>query len=217
MSESLLSPTFLFHFAAPCQRAEKLWSPMGCQLDASYRIPCFAELQGIKPFAELRMAWNDEGLAIWLEVQGKEQPPWCRTTRLEDSDGLQVWIDTRDTHNVHRAGRFCHRYVFMPSGGGKTLADPAGQLLPINRCREMPKIVDNKVLKLRSEKRPRGYLMQAMIPGAALTGWDPVEHTKLGFSYAVVDRELGWQTFTVGPEFPFEEDPSLWGTLELVK
>jgi hypothetical protein len=31
----------------------------------------------------------------------------------------------------------------------------------------------------------------------------------------VVDRELGWQTFTVGPEFPFVEDPSLWGTLEL--
>ena len=105
----------------------------------------------------------------------------------------------------------------MPSGGGKTLNDPVGQLLPINRCREMPKIVDNKVLKLRSEKRASGFLMQAMIPGEALTGWDPVEHTKLGFSYAVVARELGWQTFTVGPEFPVAEDPSLWGTLELVK
>jgi len=31
----------------------------------------------------------------------------------------------------------------------------------------------------------------------------------------VVDRELGWQTFSVGPEFPFVEDPSLWGSLEL--
>jgi hypothetical protein len=38
----------------------------------------------------------------------------------------------------------------------------------------------------------------------------------LGFSYAVMDRELGWQTFTVASEFPFDEDPSLWGTLELV-
>jgi hypothetical protein len=33
----------------------------------------------------------------------------------------------------------------------------------------------------------------------------------------VIDRELGWQTFNVGPEFPFQDDPSLWGTLELVK
>jgi hypothetical protein len=44
-----------------------------------------------------------------------------------------------------------------------------------------------------------------------------VEHPRLGFCYAVMDRELGWQTFTVGPEFPFAEDPSLWGTLELEK
>jgi hypothetical protein len=27
---------------------------------------------------------------------------------------------------------------------------------------------------------------------------------------------LGWQTFSVGNEFPFQEDPSVWGTLELV-
>jgi hypothetical protein len=32
----------------------------------------------------------------------------------------------------------------------------------------------------------------------------------------VVDRELGWQTLTMGSEFPIDEDPSLWGSLELV-
>jgi hypothetical protein len=212
---SLLSPTFLFHFSAPCRRVEKLWSA-GARLDETYRLPCFAELQGARPFAELRMAWNDSGLALFLEVRGKEQPPWCRPTRIEDSDGLQIWIDTRDTHNVHRAGKFCHRFILMPTGGGKTLNDPAGQLLPINRCREMPKIVEPRQLGLRSERRPRGYILEACIPGAALTGWDPAEHRKLGFTYALIDRELGTQTFTVGPEFPFDEDPSLWGTLELV-
>jgi hypothetical protein len=217
MTQPLLTPTFLFRFAAPCQAADKLWTNMGCTLDASHRMACFAELQGIKTFAELRMAWNAGGIAVWLEVKGKQTPPWCRATRLEDSDGLQLWFDTRDTHNVHRAGRFCHRFVFMPSGGGKLLNEPAGQLLPINRCREMPKIVPQDLIKLRSEIRPGGYLLQAFIPGEALTGWDPAEHTRLGFTYAVIDRELGWQTFTVGPEFPFAEDPSLWGTLELVK
>jgi hypothetical protein len=33
----------------------------------------------------------------------------------------------------------------------------------------------------------------------------------------VIDRELGWQTFTVGQELPFVDDPSLWGTLDLVR
>lgn len=217
MSESLLAPTFLFRFAAPCHRMETLWSASGTKLSEQHQIPCFAQLQGARTFAELRMGWNADGLALWLEVRGKQQAPWCRPTRVEDSDGLQVWIDTRDTHNVHRAGRFCHRYILMPGGGGKSLNDPAAQLLPINRCREMPKIVDNRLLKVRSEKLRDGYRLEAMIPGEALTGWDPVEHTRLGFTYAVIDRELGTQTFSVGTEFPFDEDPSLWGTLELVK
>lgn len=217
MSDSLLSPTFLFHFAAPCLHTDKLWTAAGAPLDAKYRIPSFAELQGARSFAELRMGWNADGLALWLEVRGKEQQPWCRPTRVEDSDGLQLWIDTRDTHNVHRAGKFCHRFIFMPSGAGKGLNEPAAQMLAINRCREMPKPVEPKVFKAYSEKRATGYVLHAVIPALALTGWDTVEHKKLGFTYAVIDRELGTQTFTVGSEFPFDEDPSLWGTLELTK
>jgi hypothetical protein len=217
MSNSLLAPTFLFRFAAPCLFVEKLWTATGAPLAEQHRIACFAELQGAKPFAELRMGWNAQGLALWLEVKGKQQPPWCRPTRLEDSDGLSIWIDTRDTHNVHRAGRYCHSFLFMPTGGGRGLADAIGQMAAINRCREMPKPVEPGMLKVHSALTRGGYILTAAIPAAALTGWDTVEHTRLGFTYAVIDRELGTQTFTVGPEFPFDEDPSLWGTLELVK
>jgi hypothetical protein len=215
MTQALLNPAFLFRFAAPCLQADKLWTSAGAPLTAKHGIPCFAELQGARPFADLLMAWNAEGLALWLEVRGKTQPPWCRPTRVEDSDGLQIWIDTRDTHNVHRAGRYCHRFIFMPSGAGRGLNEPAAQMLAINRCREMPKPVEPHMLRAYSEKRPTGYTLHALLPAAALTGWDAVEHTRLGFTYAVIDRELGTQTFSLGPEFPFDEDPSLWGTLEL--
>ena len=58
--------------------------------------------------------------------------------------------------------------------------------------------------------------MSIHIPKMALGGWDPDEHPKLGFNYAVIDRELGDQTLAVGREFPISEDPSLWQTLELV-
>jgi hypothetical protein len=67
-----------------------------------------------------------------------------------------------------------------------------------------------------SERRVDGYLMQGFIPATAMTGYDPAEHPRLGFYYAVTDRELGWQTFSLGAEYPFQSDPSLWGTLELV-
>ena len=62
-----------------------------------------------------------------------------------------------------------------------------------------------------------GYLVEGFIPAAALTGYSPTDQPAIGFSYAVIDRELGWQTFSVGPELPFLDDPSLWGTLDLVR
>ena len=218
MSEPLLSPAFLFRFATSCRYSAKLWPERrGSELGAEYELPSFGELEGRRRFAELRMAWNETGLAIELRVAGKAQAVWCRDTRVEDSDGLSVWVDTRDAHNIHRASRFCHRFVFLPFGAGTRAEQPVSVLLPINRARELPKPVEPGILRVESSKLKDGYELRAFIPGSAITGFDPAEHPKLGFSYAVIDRELGWQTFSVGPEFPFDEDPSLWGTVELAK
>ena len=58
--------------------------------------------------------------------------------------------------------------------------------------------------------------LSAFLPAVALTGFSPVDNPKLGFTYWLFDRERGEQTFSVGTEFPFPSDPSLWGTLEMV-
>ena len=70
-------------------------------------------------------------------------------------------------------------------------------------------------MKIRAEKRKDGYFLEAFIAAAALTGFDPEEHPRLGFNYAVIDRELGVQTLSPGEPMPYEEDVSLWATLEL--
>jgi hypothetical protein len=217
MSDPLVSPRILFRFAAPClHRAPPLWTAKGIQLDEDYALPSLAELDGCPRFADVRVGWHETGLAVTVRVQGKKQQPWCRDSQMDASDGLHLWIDTRDTKNIHRAGRFCHRFAFLPQGSGGKKEDPTvGQLL-INRAREHPKPADPNYLKVRSEKRVDGYLLECWIGAGALTGFDPRESPRLGFHYAVLDRELGNQTFAVGDEFPYEEDPSLWGTLELL-
>lgn len=216
MPDNLLAPTFLFRFSAPCQYQKKLWTASGVQLGEAHRLPSFGDLEERPQLADLRAAWSEAGLSFTLRVTGKKQTPWCRATRADESDGLQIWLDTRDTHNIHRAGRFCHRFVFLPSGAGPKLDQPFAELAIVNRARELPKPVPPGTLGVRSEKRIDGYLLEAHIPAAALTGFDPSEHPRLGFTYAVIDREIGMQTFSIGPEFPFQEDPSLWGSLELV-
>jgi len=112
--EQLIDPNFLFRFSVPCLCHKGSWTEKGIQLSKKYLIPSFGELLQRRIFADLRIAWNEDGLLITLRVSGKKNRPWCRSTRIEESDGLQVWIDTRDTHTIHRAGRFCHRFAFLP-------------------------------------------------------------------------------------------------------
>jgi hypothetical protein len=217
MSDALISPTMLFRFAAPCLHMEERWSAAGIKLGEKYRLPCFAELAGAKTFADLRLGWSENGIAINLVVRGKEQTPWCRDSRIDDSDGLQLWIDTRNTQNIHRAGRFCHRFAFLPVGAGRKLDEPVAVLLAINRAKESPREISAAALKVRAEMAAGGYRLEAFIAADALTGYSPADQPALSFTYAVIDRELGCQTFTVGSELPFAEDPSLWGTLNLVR
>ena len=109
------------------------------------------------------------------------------------------------------------QFAFLPIGSGRKLDEPLAVLLAINRAKESPREIEPGALKIHCQRLPDGYLVEGFIPAAALTGYSPTDQPAIGFSYAVIDRELGWQTFSVGPELPFLDDPSLWGTLDLVR
>lgn len=217
MSTQLIPPSFLFRFAVPCKYAAESWTARGVELGDEFLLPSFAELDDAPLRAAVKAAWNEQGLSLSVIVSGKKQAPWCRENRIEDSDGFYVWIDTRDTHNIHRASRFCHQFAFLPTGGGNRLAEPVADQLLINRARENSKPVRPGTLRAVSHKLADGYRLDVHIPAEALTGFDPGEHPRLGFHWAVMDREIGELTFCCPSELPYREDPSTWGTLELVK
>ncbi len=215
---SLIPPRFLFRFAVDVRRCDKLWSPKeGVVLDESYRLPTLAQLDGERQLADVRMAWSDEGLAWWVRVEGKLQLPWCRESRLDDSDGLQVWVDTRATTNVHRASRFCHRFSFLPRGGGHSAEEPVAEQLLINRARENARPARVRELQALSRVTEKSYELSAFAPARTLGGFDPAGQPRLGFTYALLDRERGLQTFSAGTGFPYEEDPSCWAEVHLVE
>ena len=213
---TLLAPSFLFRFALPLKHIARDW-PASVPLGEECRLLNFTPLDDARQFAEVRAAWNERGFVFSLRVSGKKHLPWCRENRLDESDGFHIWIDTRDTKNIHRASRYCHHFVFLPAGGGGRLVEPVADQMLINRARENASPVRPGMLGVQSQRRVDGYTLDGYIPASALTGFNPDDYPRLGFFYAVVDREMGDQTLAYSRDFPYQEDPSVWGTLDLVR
>ena len=217
MSAPLLPTPFLFRYSFPVpfdpalpRSGKKLLN-----LTAACALPDVAEIAGAKPFGELRLAWNKTGLGISVAVRGKKQPPQASLRSPTTSDGLQVWIDTRNTQNIHRASRFCHHLCLLPTGGGRNGQEAAAVPLAIARAREEVSLPNPADFRIQVESNRTGYLLEAWLPAATLQGFDPDASPRLGFYFLLTDGELGEQSLSVGTEFPISHDPSLWATLEL--
>lgn len=213
----ILPPAFFFRFAIgvpyqadlPRKRGSLLNLPESC------RLPRVSLSERDPVFGDVRISWNHQGMGISVEVEGKSMPLSGSRDAPAQSDGLQLWIDTRNTQTIHRASRYCHHFCLLPGEGKKTLA-PSAIELPIARAREERPLADGKELLIEAKRHSHGYTLEAWLPAKALVGYEPDSNPQLGFYYLLQDAELGTQVLTVGPEFPFDQDPSLWSTLELV-
>jgi hypothetical protein len=211
----LVTPGFLFRWSLPVPQMASLPNRSGRLLDLpdSCRLPSLSELDARRDFAEIRVAWNSGGFGISVQVRGKTKKPICSPNFT--SDGLTIWIDTRNTQGVHRATRFCHQFCLMPLGGRRK-ASPLVTQIPLARAREEVAPVDTSLIQIQSDVKEDGYLLEAWFPSNAFVGFDPAASPKLGFHYLVRDSELGQQSLVADSEFPYVSDPSLWQTLELV-
>ncbi len=186
--------------------------------NSARRIACRRCASSIRKSLMPTCGWRGakRGLAVTVQVEGKKHALWARESSIEDSDGLQLWIDTRDTHNIHRASRFCHRFAFLPAGGGRGTRRTGGRS---TACRSpRAKNANPDPARHAEDRLPQnghGLSPFRLDSGRRPDGLQPCRPSKLGFTYYLFDREFGEQSFSVGSQFPFAADPSLWGTLDL--
>lgn len=216
---------FLFHVELPCQYRKGLEDLH--ELPANFELPDFENLEqsgnpasaftqknNSKRFS-VRTAWNEDGIAFQFFVSGKSKELWCNPHRPDESDRIELWLDTRNVHNVHRGTRYCHRFVCLPQGEGPEGEKPYVVMFPINRSKQMPNEVPNDSIKMKSRVLRNCYSFFVYFSSGALTGFDPNEFRDLGIAWALIDREIPMKTLTAGAPFPFMEDPSLWYSLHL--
>lgn len=219
MATELLPPSFWFRLALPCRRVETMPREAAggrlLDLPAACRLPAPARWEGREPFAELRAAWNPRGLGLAVEVRGKRGRPSTAPAEPDFRDSVHLWIDTRDTRDIHRASRYCHRFVAYPVPGRGGPAACELQQRPIPRAAaEAPR---GRIEEIRraAEFHDRLWRLELFIPAAILHGFDPETNRRLGLMVQVIEPGQGEQFLGVGREFPIESDPSLWQTLEL--
>src|SRR5580698_6702175 len=171
---------FLFRFSFPVREVESSVARKPfLDLEKIAPLPDLGGLDAAAPFATLRAGWNEAGLGFRLEVSGKKMPIFVDPNEPSESDGLQLWIDTRNTQSVHRASRFCHNFVFWPipenwpKGSSKEEGAAAGsQQLAIALAKEDASMSRADLLRSVSRSRRGGYQMDIWIPAECLQGYD---------------------------------------------
>lgn len=213
----IVPPRFLFRWSFPARNLKKIPKSSGRLLDLPEEclLPSLGELDQQRDFATVKLAWNDDGLGVSVEVSGRSHRPQGLANENDRPDGVWLWVNTRNTQTVHRATRFCHHFLLLPIGGGPKQADPVVRPALVARAREENPLPDAELVQIQSEVTRTGYWLDAWFPKEVFVGFEPETHGQIGFHYLIHDSELGDQTLAVGAEFPYESDPSLWQTVEL--
>ncbi len=169
---TLLAPRFLFRFSVPLRRHDAAWKATGIELPESHRLLNLAELDANpadreRPFADVRAAWNVQGLLFNVTVTGRATAVVPRRTARRQRRPASVDRYPRDAQHPPRS-RYCHRYAFLPAGGGRSNTDPVADQVLINRARENARPVRPRELQVASKITKTGYWLSAFVPAA---GW----------------------------------------------
>ncbi|MEX1232130.1 MAG: hypothetical protein WEB58_17935 [Planctomycetaceae bacterium] len=213
---AIVSPTYLFEYRVSVGEVRESDVSSGdFELAEDYRLPFLRELEAERPFADVRLGWSQAGIALTVDVTGKKHPATVDRDRPAESDWTRIWWDTRYSASVHRANRLCQSLILYPGGGGKSKTEPHAVSASIALAREPSLPIALKAVKLGLRSLKDGYHLSVWLPAEVLPGFDPENHPQLGFYYQVHDLEKGKQHFSVGEDFPFAHDPSLWVLMDL--
>jgi hypothetical protein len=218
-TKQLLPQIFWFRIATQCAHIAdipRLTDPVRLlDLPEACSLPDFSGLEGQSGWAQVRVGWNAGGLGITVLANALSDQQLVRD-RPEGFAVVNLWVDTRDTRNVNRATKFCHRFTARLD-----VAESRRQLnvdvtqRPIARAQADAPICRPQVIEARAEVGRSGWMLELFLPVSALNGFDPETNRRLGFAYQIADHIRDDQFLGVGREFPLGENPSLWGTLEL--
>lgn len=204
-----LNPVHFFALSCDC-----LYLPKKEQVPTleSYALPSTRPLTQEESFAKIAMGWNEEGIAVYLHVNQPATTSFYPL--LEKGDALELFFDTRDLKSVGFNTRFCHHFFFLPQAvEGVTKGEKTHF-----RTEDSHPLCDPQVIQCQTQLKKKDYSIKIFIPTQCLYGYDPKQLDRLGFTYRIHRHKGKPQHFTVvSKDYPIDQQPSLWGSIKLVK
>lgn len=204
-----LNPVQFFAIGCDCS-----YLPRKEQMPAltSYALPSTQQLTGEEPFAKIAIGWNEEGIRLLIQVNHPASKSFY--PELEQGDSVELFFDTRDLKSAGFNTRFCHHFFFLPQPVEEITKGEKTHF----RTEDKHPLCDPQALYCQMQLRKNDYQMKIFIPSQCLYGYDPKQFDRLGFTYRINRCDGEPQHFAVvSQDYQIEQQPSLWGSLKLVK
>ncbi|NGX43465.1 MAG: hypothetical protein K940chlam7_01763 [Chlamydiae bacterium] len=209
-----ITPVNFFQMSVPCYylNTKAAFPRLNGRNMRKYLLPDTSALCHEEHFADVTMAWNEEGIECRVQVEKKfEQAFYPDVVR---GDSVEVFIDTRDVKTSGYNTRFCHHFFFLPEA---IEGHQAGEITHF-RTEDTHELCDPSDIAVKTKIQKNEYVLQFFIPKGCLFGYDPEQFDRLGFSYRINRPYWESQHFSVVTEdYKLEEQPSLWSSMRLVK
>lgn len=175
------------------------------------RLPDLSGLHGGASFARAWAGWHPDGLALRFHVDSG-QPPWARRDAPYRSDGVHLWLDTRDSREARKLTPYCHHaLVTADAHDGPTVA--VFEQAAAQRWAAAPEALPLVSAALAPSEA--GYRLEVVLPAEVLHGYAPREAPSLGLAYRVRIPRGPVQDLAFGDAFPLWRNPSLWRSARL--
>ncbi len=203
-----LCPVQFFGLSADCPFLAK----GALKPEKRFLLPSTAEMLDEESFAEVYAAWNFDKLLFYVQVN----VPFQRIGEadLRKGDSVEFFLDTRDLKSKGVVSRFCHHFVFYPT----QVQGLYGREMTRFRNEDTHRLCHPEDLTITPEISHNGYALDIEIPASCLTGFDPMNFPRLGFTYRINRADAPPQHFAVSSEeYTIEQHPATWGTLKLTQ
>jgi hypothetical protein len=190
----------------PLDGGLRRWPPEGL-------LPDLTGLHDQVAFGRAWAGWSPQGLAFAFDVEAGHDL-WGDPDHPYRSDGVEVWVDTRDSRDAKKPTPYCHHLVVVAGAQGAVAVGlrVGGSAPPDER---------ERLGHVRAEARggtgrARGrYGLEVFLAAEAMDGYAPLESGSVGLAYRLRSSRRAVQDLSFGDAFPLWRNPSLWRSARL--